>query len=275
MAKADLAAFPMIIEFIGCTGAGKSTLIAKVQCKLTKSVEVTTSFNLVATLLGLSGVSHPTARNLIQEVIGFPFFIGALHRDKAFVAYTLRMLARQANFTIFTINNLRSLERKIGVYEIIRRYERDRIILVDEGTVHLAHNVFVYNSENYSLEEISEFVGLVPLPDIIVYVRAPIDNLIERSLQRADPPREIKSKDRVQIEEYVKRAVGMFEQLVKTKKIRDRVLIVENPNFSDEGHERMADHIAESILSYQPLGKLVSRQIVAYSNRTESKPRVN
>lgn len=265
----------MIIEFIGSTGAGKTTLISEVQYRLANLAEVTTSFDLIATPLGLRDITQPTARNFIQEFVGFPFFVHSLRRNKAFVVYALRMLARQASFTIFTINNLRSLERKIGVYEVARRYERDRIILVDEGTVHLAHNVFVYSSEYYNPEEIGEFVGLIPLPDIIVYVRAPVDDLIERSLQRVDPPREIRSKDRVLIEEYIKRAVGMFEQLVKAEKIRDRVLIVENPNFSDEGHERMTDHIAESILSYQPSGKLGSRQIVAYPNRTESNLRVN
>lgn len=257
MAGGNLAGLTMIVEFIGSTGAGKSTLIAEVQSRISKSAEVITSFDLVATPLGLRGVSHPTTRNLIQEVVGLPFFIGSLPQQKAFVAYTLRMLARQANFTIFTVNNLRSLERKIGVYEIIRRYARDRIILVDEGTVLLAHNVFVYSSEYYSPEEIAKFARLVPLPDVIIYVKAPVNNLIRRTLQRADPPREMKLKNQTLIEEYVKRAVGMFEQLVEDEKIRDRVLIVENSDFAGERHDKMVDHITEAILNYQPSGKFI------------------
>jgi len=244
----------MIIEFIGSTGAGKTTLISEVQRRLAKTAEVTTSFDLVAAALGLRGVTHPTARNLIQELVGLPFFIRSLHRHKAFVVFTLRMLARQANFTIFTVNNLRSLVRKIGVYEIIRRTKRDRIILVDEGTVLSAHNVFVYSSAFYTPEEIARFASLIPLPDVIIYVRAPMDSLIRRSLQRMDPPREMKSKNRAQIETYVNRAVTMFEQLVKADEIRSRVLIVENPEIADKGCDTAVDTITEFVLNYESSG---------------------
>jgi len=239
----------VIVEFIGSTGAGKTTLISEVQRRLAKAAEATTSFDLVAAPLGLRGVTHPSARNLIQELVGLPFFIGSLNRHKTFVAFALRMLARQANFTIFTLNNLRSLERKIGVHEIIRRYKRERIILVDEGTVLLAHNVFVYSSAFYTPEEIDKFANLIPLPDVIVYVRVPMDSLIRRSLQRADPPREMKSKNRAQIETYVNRAVTLFEQLVSAENIRSRVLIVDNPESADGGCEAAVDTIIEFVLN--------------------------
>ena len=87
----------MIIEFIGSTGAGKTTLISEVQCRLAKSAEVTTSFEFVAAPLGLRGVTHPTARNLIQEVIGFPFVVRSLRRNVKFIVFILRMLA-ESNF---------------------------------------------------------------------------------------------------------------------------------------------------------------------------------
>jgi len=245
----------MIIEFIGSTGAGKTTLISEVQRRLVQTTEVTTSFDLVAAPLGLRGVTHPTTRNLIQELVGLPFFMRSLPRHQAFVIFTLRMLARQANFTLFTINNLRSLVRKIGVYEVIRRYKHDRIILVDEGTVLSAHNVFVYTSAFYTPEEIARFATLIPLPDVIVYVRAPVDSLINRSLQRTDPPREMKSKNRALIEQYINRAVTMFEQLVEAEEIRGRVLIVENLESADRGCDVTVDYITQFILNHELAGK--------------------
>jgi hypothetical protein len=78
----------MIIEFIGSTGAGKTTLIAAVQRRLAQTTEATTAFELVAAPLGLRSVTHPTARNLIQEVAGLPFLLGSLPRHKAMLAYT-------------------------------------------------------------------------------------------------------------------------------------------------------------------------------------------
>jgi thymidylate kinase len=242
----------MIIEFIGSTGAGKTTLIAEVRRRLAQTAEVTTAFELVAAPLGLRGVTHPTAQNLVQELVGLPFFLQALGRHRAFVVFILKMIARHGSFSLFTIHYLRSLERTIGAHEVIRRREGNRIVLVDEGTIILAHNVFVYTSALYSSEEISTFARLVPLPDVIVYVRAPVDTLIKRSLQRTDPPREMKSKSRALIEQYTTRAVAMFEQLIKAENMRSRILIVDNPEAADKGWDELAHHITEFILHYEP-----------------------
>lgn len=247
----------MIIEFIGSTGAGKTTLISKVQRRLATTAEITTAFDLVAAPLRLRGVTHPTAQNLVQEIVGLPFFIRSLGRHKAFVVFTLRMIARQGKVSFFTLNNLRSLERKIGVYEMIRRYGGKRIVLVDEGTVLAAHNMFVYTSALYPAEEIAKFASLVPLPDVIVYIKAPVDHLIQRSLQRLDPPREIKAKNRALVEQYINRAVTMFEQLVEAENIRSRVLIVDNAESADKGCDPAVDYITEFILNYEPAGHCI------------------
>ena len=245
----------MIIEFIGSTGAGKTTLISEVQRRLSQTTEVTTSFDLVASPLGLRRVTHPTARNLIQEIVGFPFFIRSLHRHKTLIIFILRMLARQANFSFFTINNLRSLERKIGVYEIIKRRQHDQSILVDEGPLLLAHNVFVYTGAHYTCEEIARFASLVPLPDIIIYIKVPMDILVQRSLLRTDPPREMRSRNRELIEKHINRAVKMFDQLVAAENIQRRLLIVENPDSNRQGYSKAADDIVEFILSYELAAK--------------------
>jgi len=238
----------VIVEFIGSTGAGKTTLIREVKRRLAKTAKVATSFDMVAAPLGLQGVTHPTVQNLIQEMVGLPFFLGSLNRHKEAVLFTLRMLARQANFTFLTICDLRSLERKLGVYEIIRRNERERIILVDEGTVLLAHHIFVFTSAIYTPEEVARFARLIPLPDVIVYVRAPVDSLIKRSLQRTDRRREIESRNRAELEQAIHRAITMFEQLIDTEKIRSRRLIVENHDSAGKRCGTAADYITEHIL---------------------------
>jgi thymidylate kinase len=254
----------MIIEFIGSTGAGKTTLISEVQRRLAQTIEVATSFDVVASPLGLRRITHLTVRNLIQELVGFPFFIGSLYRHKALIVFILRMLARQASFSFFTINNLRSLERKIGVYEIIKRRQHDEIILVDEGLLLLAHNVFVYSSAYYSYEEIATFASLVPLPDIIIYIKAPIDILIQRSLLRTDPPREMKSRNRELIEKHINRAIEMFDQLIAADNIQCRLLIVENHDSNHHGYHKAVDDIVEFILNYELADKTVNAASVDF-----------
>ena len=241
----------MIIEFIGSTGAGKTTLIDEVQRRLARTAGATTSFELVAAKLGLSNIRQTTARNLIQELYGLWYLIRSLPRYKATIGFSLKMIARKAGSPIFVINNFRSLVRKIGIYEILRRQQADNIILVDEGTVLLAHVLFIYNSAYYTPEEIAQFASIVPLPDLIVYVRTPVQNLIERSMRRTDPPRDMKAKNPEQIEKYVSDAVSMFEQLIETEEIRDRVLIVDNPESVNRRSEKAAEFVTEFVLDQQ------------------------
>lgn len=246
-----------MVEFMGSTGAGKTTLITEVRRKLAETAVVTTSFERVAAPLRLQAVTYPTAQNLIQEAVGLPFFVLSLYRHRAFIAFTLRMLARHGKFTFYTLNYLRSLERTIGVYEIIRRYERDRIVLVDQGTILPAHNVFVYTDALYSTQDIARFAALVPLPDLIVYVRAPVDAAIRRSCQRTDPPREMRSKNPEQVEIYVNRAKAMFEQLIQAERIRSRMLIADNPQSADKARHRLVEAITAFILNHEPVGQQV------------------
>lgn len=236
----------MIVEFIGSTGAGKSTLISETKQRLSNSDRVLTSYDLVARRVGMQTVTHPTVKNIIQEVIGFPYFLHSMYRHKDFALFTLKILAQQSNLTIFTVNNLRSFERKMGVFEINKRIKQNKIILVDEGTVLLAHNIFVFNDIQFSREDILNFASLVPLPDIIIYVKAPIEHLISRTLQRGDPPREIKFKTRDSIGNYIRRAVLMFEELILHERIRVRTLVVENPDSGEVS--AIVDNICEYIL---------------------------
>jgi thymidylate kinase len=242
----------MIIEFIGCTGAGKTTLIKEVQRRLTKTGQVTTSIDLVMGLLGLRNVTNPTVQNFIQELVSFPFFIRSLYKYRVFMLYTMRLFLRKSGISIRTINNLRSLERKIGVYEITSWCSKDRIILVDEGPILAAH-MFAFTGATYTPQEIAKFADLLPLPDLVVYVRAPVDTLVKRTLRRADPPREMNTKNLTQTEDYAKSAVTIFDQLVTAGSIQRRLLRVESPDFAEQGYDKVVDDISKLILNHKPL----------------------
>jgi len=242
----------MIVEFIGSTGAGKTSLISKIHHKLAQITVVTTPFDLISTPLGLSHVTHPTAQNLIQELVAFPFFIGSLNRYRKFLAHTIRTFSHNTKFSIHTINNLRSLERKIGLYEITQRYNQDRIILVDEGPILAAH-MFVFSGATVTSSELTTFAALLPLPDLIVYIKAPIEVLVRRALNRPDPPREMGSKDPAMTENYVRSATAVFDQLMEADRIRNRLLIIDNPDLTPEEHDRVVDKVVEAILNHRSL----------------------
>jgi deoxyadenosine/deoxycytidine kinase len=241
----------MIIEFIGSTGAGKTTLVSEVQCRMAKLATVTTASDLILNILHLPYITNPTARNLISDVVGFPFFIRAVCQHQAFMLFSINMLARHAKYTFFTLNYLRSIARKMGTHDIIRRYAKDRTILVDEGTILVAHHLFVYTSTIYSSEDIARFASLVPLPDLVVYVKAPVTSLVQRSLQRGDPPREMRSKNPELVEMYVARASDVFDGLVETDAIRQRTLKVEYPASTSDARGPLVEQITKFILSHE------------------------
>ncbi len=239
----------MIVEFIGSTGAGKTTVLRSVERRLANRAPATTSTDLVTGLLGLQTVTHPTVQNLIQEVLGFPLFVSALYQYRAFVASTMKLLLRDARPNVTTINNLRSLERKLGVYTLVRRIEGDRIILVDEGPVLAAH-MFVHASDRLTAIEIARFAEALPLPDTIVYVRAPIDAVVHRTLLRPDPPRELLSRSRSDLVRHAKAAAALFDQLVALLSGALPILVVDNPDMDERRQQVVVETIAGFIMSH-------------------------
>ena len=238
----------MIVEFIGTTGSGKTTLINHVRTKLSNSREVTTSSDLVTGLVGLQGIRNTTARNLLQETISFPYFLSAYPTYSEFITHTIKLFSRDSSFSILTINNLRSIERKIGGREIAERQDRNKVILVDEGPFLTAH-MFAFNNTPISQEEVDEYVNLLPLPDLIIYIKASMDVLVERSLSRSRPPREMKSRIQTENKEYIKRAVTIFDQMVASSSIQARMLVVDNSSPSPDDIEQTVNQISKFILT--------------------------
>lgn len=64
--------------------------------------------------------------------------------------------------------------------------------------------MFVPAGNTYTPEEITRFTELLPLPDLIVYIRASVDTIMERTHRRADPPREVEINNPDRMEAYVR-----------------------------------------------------------------------
>lgn len=243
----------MIVEFIGTTGSGKTTLIEHVRNNLKSSRKVTTSSDLVTGLVGIQGIRNTTARNLLQETISFPYFLSTYPNYSEFISHTIKLFSRNSSFSVMTINNLRSIERKIGGFEIARRQDPNKIILVDEGPFLTAH-MFAFNDTPISQKEIEQYISLLPLPDLIIYIKASMDVLVERSLSRSRPPREMYSRNRSENEEYIKRAVSLFDQMVASNELQPRMLIVDNSSPEPVEIEQTVDLISKFIINNSEQG---------------------
>ncbi len=237
----------MVIEFIGTTGVGKTTLIRKLCSRLAESEPAIEAVRLAVGFLGLRSGMNATVENVVQEIIGFPFFVLAAHKYRNFLGYTMRLFALKGHSGLERINNLRSLERKVGINEIVRLYGGNRHVLVDEGPLLVAH-MFAFGGGALTRDEIENFARLVPLPDLIVYVKAPVDVVVGRTIGRADAPRQLRARDCRWTERTIENATRIFDELVKAENIRCRLLTVESTDAAESAYKKTLDDVSRQIL---------------------------
>lgn len=247
----------MIVEFIGCDGAGKTTLTRMLREHGIAGRRVVAMPDLLLDRTGLRRITHPTAVNLVQDVSGLPFFLGASRRQRDYIGFSIRTLARSPLSPYDKVNGVRDVVRRVGMLELAKRRASNRIVLSDEGTVLTAY-LFVLAELEPTASELEYFARLVPRPDRIVYVRAPVASLVRRAISRTDTRRQHARKDRDQIERAIRRTVEVFDGLAATTPLRDRVMIVENQDDPGRG-KRLVEEIAAWLRASLPAGDETKR----------------
>jgi len=216
----------MIVEFIGCSGAGKTTLAAEIE-RIGGPRPTISGTGLIVDHPGVRWISDPTAVNLVADVISFPPFLRALGRQKDFVTFAFDRLQRHAPSPFARYNYMLNVVRKLGVNEMARRAASRKTVLIDEGVVLSAYQLFVYCDAPFGHADLERFARLVPLPDRIVYVRAPIDLLVDRAMTRLDRRRELAGRTLDELRRSLERAIELFDGLAMTEPIRERLLTVD------------------------------------------------
>jgi thymidylate kinase len=237
----------MIVEFIGCSGAGKTSLAEGLRRYVQPSGRPILSVDLVRDRPGLRWMRDPSMINLAADVISFPSFVRAYGRDGDFVRFAFDRLRRHAPTTFAKYNYRLNIVRKVGVHELARRASKRKTVLIDEGVVLSAYQLFVYSDAPYADVDLDRFARLVPMPDRIVYVRAPLGLLVERAIRRPDPRRELAGRKRHDVADRLARAMELFEGLAARETIQERLLTVEIADDSREGFEEAVRQVAAGI----------------------------
>jgi hypothetical protein len=259
----------VIVELIGCAGAGKSTL-ARMLCEHgVAGGRAVAMPDLVLDRPGLRRITHPTAVNLAQDLSALPFLLAGGRRHGAFVRFAAGALVRHAPSAFHKANGVRSIVRRVGMYELARRRAASRVVLADEGTVLTAYHVFVLAALEFGPDELERFAHLVPLPDRIVYVRAPVASLVGRAATRGEGRRQLPPLEIDRVEATIRRTVDLFDLLVTAAPLRDRVLIVDNDDGDDIRRRRLVAAIAARLEAEAPGATAVDHE----SLRLRAEPR--
>lgn len=217
----------MIVELIGCDGAGKTTLGRLLAEPGVLESPATIMADLVLDRPGLRAITHPTAMNVAQEVASLPFLARGYRARSPYFAFARRMLARYAPSAYHRLNGMRGVARRVGMYELAQSRAADRIVLSDEGTV-LSAYLFALTDVELDGSDVGRFAELVPAPERIVYVTAPIASLVERALARPDRRPQHAGRSRAEVERTIARTVEVFDLVAESPALRERVLVVEN-----------------------------------------------
>jgi hypothetical protein len=224
----------MRIELIGCTSAGKSTLASNILriCR-DQELDAWMGYDFVLRQVRLDWVKSKLMRGLAVNLIAL-FVCAVTYRNQIeFYRFVIRFIARLPP-TVTRAEKLyigRDVLKNIGIYEIIHRRAADRqIILLDEGTLHTAHYLFVHVSVELESKNLAAFVRLVPLPDVVVYVTQSESVLIERTLERGH--KRIPDRSYANVQRFVKRAVAIFDEMAQQPTLESRLLIFDNQRSS-------------------------------------------
>jgi hypothetical protein len=216
------------VELIGCTGAGKSTLLTQMlrACR-ERSIEAWPGDDFVLSQVGADRLTSRIARTLLVDLLSLLACLRGGHRNRRVWVFAMRVVWRVPAPRLQKLNLARNVLKKIGVYEIIRaRKSGPGIVIVDEGTLHAAHNLFVHLSVPPNRDDVAAFADAVPLPDVAIQVAQRPSVLIERTLARGHS--RIPARSRTDVERFVLRALVTFETLGQQPAVESRLVRV-NP----------------------------------------------
>lgn len=218
----------MQIELIGCTSSGKSSLARNLlKSDAQQGFNLVTSYDFVLQWAHLDWIKNHRVRMLLLNVIAFLACLFTWRKNLAFYRFAGGVIARLPHgISLFEkLKIARIAARNVGIFEIVHRNKSDRqVVLADEGTLHIAHYLFVHVSVEPDLSHLDTFIHMVSLPDVAVYIRQPESVLISRASRRGH--KRIPEGASVMVNRFIQHGRAVFEELAECSNLADRLVIV-------------------------------------------------
>lgn len=242
----------MHIEIIGATSAGKTTLAKKmVEAGINNGVNISLSDDFILEQLHLGWIKNGFIRRRLVEIVAFAYWFTRLARYLELYRFVVGEGKYSPGSWFYKMNRIRNVIRKIGVYEYIsRRSESQQVVLADnEGILQGAHNLFVHQVSQVDLKKIGQYVKLIPLPDIVIYLQQEESVLVSRTLKRGHARLAGSSPEKVV--HFIRQAVTVFNEIVNIPKIHERLIIV------DDGFNIQSDAEISKNLNFHRVTELI------------------
>lgn len=241
----------MIVEFTGISGVGKTVLSNCVINRLSERGVDVVGIHAEHFPLGgllLRNLTNPTLQHVIFDLLSLVQLVSLPASQRDFLGFSWRMLCRYGESPWVKVNYFRNIIRMVGTDQWLRRrVGPDQLVVVDEGLMHTAHPIFVHLGIVPDLADVLQYASLVSLADCIVYVKAPLDVVVKRTLSRPDPP--LTGKSATQLIEFVSLAYSLFDTVFAQKNILEKTLCVQVGEGEEAIHrtcEYIVSHLVEN-----------------------------
>jgi hypothetical protein len=218
----------MQIELIGCTSAGKSRFAQKMlKSNNHNGLHLVTSYDFVIDWAHLDWVKNHRIRMLFLNLIALSACLLTWRSNLNFYRFVIGVILRlPADVRPFEkLKIARIAARNVGIFEIVRRNSYDhQVVLADEGTLQIAHYLFVHVSVEPNMSDLETFVRLVSLPEVAVYIEEPESVLISRTRKRGH--KRIPENMPALVDRFIKHGIAVFDKLVESPALEGKVLIV-------------------------------------------------
>lgn len=220
----------MLVELVGCTCAGKTTLARKmVEAGRELGADVQLSDDFLLSCIHLNWIKNEFLRRRVIELWALLVCLMYMRKYRAFYRYVVRSCRSAPGSWMYRVKLARVVLKKIGIHEIIRsRSTAQQLVLLDnEGILQAGHTLFVHaETEVPHAGDLTDFLSLAPLSDVIAYLRQPERLLIERTLKRGHN-RISEKASHENIASFISQAVRMFEEIRCYTPLAERLLVID------------------------------------------------
>jgi deoxyadenosine/deoxycytidine kinase len=166
----------VIVEVLGCTSSGKSTLINSL-------MQERGALPLKVYRLNKGGF----VRLILDDLVRLFYFV-LYFREWSSLTPLLRVCLKRKDSWWMRINLFRNFVKKQGEYRLTQRRSKNDLVLLDEGCIHAFSNLFCHYDDQPDLIEAMRFISVIPMPDVLIRVLASEEEVVRRATERLDPP---------------------------------------------------------------------------------------
>jgi hypothetical protein len=222
------------IEVIGCTSAGKSTLIRQMLvASRGQKIPVATSYDFVLNQFGVGWIQNHKLRMLLLNLFTLLACLVSWHRYRRLIHFATEVVWRlPASMGVISKAKIfRIVCRNIGIDRILRDANSvQQIVLADEGILQIAHYLFVHVDVEPNLDELTEFLQIAPLPDGVLYLQQPISVLLERVNRRGH--HRVPAHISTAAEAFIQHAVVIFDHMAHALSLQSRLTGIDGQKFN-------------------------------------------